>query len=70
MTLIETTTYQCLAHQSTITVGNWTDIFCYPRPQATPRFYLAAVEKDKIWEWPGDEANFLCLKLLLYAPTS
>ena len=30
------------------------------RPQATPRFYLAAVAKnrlrDKIWEWPGDEA--------------
>ena len=34
------------------------------RPQATPRFYLAAVEKnlespwlrDKIWERPGDEA--------------
>ena len=23
---IETTTYQCLAHQSTITVGNWTDV--------------------------------------------
>ena len=30
-------------------------------PQATPRFYLAAVEKnrlrDKIWEWPGNEAT-------------
>ena len=28
--------------------------------QATPRFYLAAVEKstgDKIWEWPGNEAH-------------
>ena len=24
--------------------------------QATPRFYLAAVQ-DKIWEWPGDEAS-------------
>ena len=28
---------------------------------ATPRFYLAAVEKnrvrDKIWEWPGEEAK-------------
>ena len=31
---------------------------------ATSRFYLAAVDKiwelrDKIWEWPGDEANIV-----------
>ena len=26
-------------------------------PQATPRFYFASVERDKIWEWPGDEAT-------------
>ena len=37
---------------------------CEPRPQATPRFYLAAVDfspqrRDKIWEWPGDEATRL-----------
>ena len=28
--------------------------------QATPRLYLAVMEKqlrDKIWEWPGNEAN-------------
>jgi len=25
-------------------------------PQATPRFYLAVV-RDKMWEWPGDEAK-------------
>ena len=28
--------------------------------KATPRFYLAGVEsalRDKIWEWPGDEAS-------------
>ena len=24
---------------------------------ATPRFYLAAMEKN--WEWPGDEASFI-----------
>ena len=30
-------------------VRNWR------RPQATPIFYLAAVEK--MWEWPGDEAS-------------
>ena len=29
--------------------------FHLPHPQATSRFYLAAVEK--IWEWPGDEAT-------------
>ena len=35
-----------------------------PHPQATPRFYLAAVEAarsyiygEKTWEWPGDEAR-------------
>ena len=25
-------------------------------PQATPRFYLARL-RNKIWEWPGDEAS-------------
>ena len=26
--------------------------------QATPRVYLTAVElRDKIWEWPGNEAH-------------
>ena len=28
--------------------------------QATPRFYLVAVEKhlrDKVWKWPGKEAT-------------
>ena len=36
----------------------------WPCSQATPRFYFAAVEKnfsprlrDKIWEWPGNEAT-------------
>ena len=32
----------------------------YPRSQATPGCYLAAVE-NKIWEWPGDEARYLLL---------
>ena len=37
--------------------GTW----MYPRSQATPRFYLIAVFsallRDKIWEWPGNEAK-------------
>ena len=46
---------------NTITVSE--SAVSLPRPLATPRFYLAAVAahspwlRDKIWEWPGDEAK-------------
>ena len=47
-----------------------------PSLGATPRFYLAAVEKtpefspqlrDKIWEWPGDDS--LCARFIDYSYT-
>ena len=35
------------------------DVLCvFTLASLVPRFYLAAVElRDKIWEWPGDEAT-------------
>ena len=42
----------------TLADGMITILHRWPHPQATPRFYLAAMG-DKIWEWPGGRGYFI-----------